>query len=211
MAVADLPPSLKSSTTSIAEAVEPDLEGLLAGGWKGFDAGTEILVVRDLSATLGGTMIADVRYEGLQPDIRRVGRTRMGRIRELAPDVSLRDWATALGVSAQAIRNWSHREPPDRPQLETVLRLLQDVSARRPRLDQWLKQPLSPDGIRPLDLMAHSNWRAFRASARLVPAASNRKGVSPAMEARLIERHRALRAVRGPEPQVDDRGTDDAS
>jgi hypothetical protein len=210
MPIADLPPSLKSGTISVAESVGPDIESLLAGSWKGFDSGTEILVLRDRSATLGGTMIADVRYEGLQPDIRRVGGTRMGRIRELAPDLSLRDWAAALSVSPQAISNWSHREPADRPELETVLRELQAVSGRRPQLGAWLKAPLSVDGLRPVDLIPRNNWHAFRASARLV-APSVRRNVSPTMAARANERHRSRRAVVGPEPSADFATDDDAS
>ena len=210
MPIADLPPSLKSRTVSVNETIGPDFERLLAGGWKGFDSGTEILVVRDHSATLGGTMIADVRYEGLLPDIRRVGATRMGRIRELAPEISLRDWAAALDVSPQAISNWSQREPGDRPELETVLRELQAAVARRPLLGLWLKEPLSVDGPRPIDLISHGNWRAFRASTRLVPSIA-RRTVSPTMTGRAAARHRERRAVSGPEPAADRNSDDDSS
>jgi len=203
MPIADLPPSLQSGTVSVADTVEPNLEELLAGIWSGVGSGTQILVVRDLSATLGGTMIADVRYEGLQPDIRRVGATRMGRIREMAPEVSLRDWAKALGVSPQAIRNWSHREPNDRPELETLLRELQSAESRRPDLSRWLKEPISANSdVRPLDLVSAGKWRAFRAAARLVPA-GRRKVVTPTTSARAAQRHRERRAVTGPEARLD--------
>jgi hypothetical protein len=212
MTVAEMPPSLESGTRSIAALAEQAPGPRIDGALKSFDAGTAILKVRDLTDTLGGTMLIAVAYEGLQPDVRRATAPRMARIRELAPTVSLRDWANVLGVSPQAVRNWSTREPPNRPELAKILRSLEEASLRRPLLGRWLKEPVVPDGPRPLDFMADQNWRAFRASSRLGSTASQRRDApSSAMQARLRERHGSRRAVSGPEPAAAEEGADDPS
>jgi DNA-binding transcriptional regulator YiaG len=210
MTVAELPPSLEPGTKSLAALSQQEPRPKIDSAWKSFDAGTAILKVRDLTDTLGGTMLIAVEYEGLRPDVRRATATRMARIREMAPTVSLRDWASVLGVSPQAVRNWSTREPPNRPELAKILRSLEEASLRRPLLGRWLKERVVPDGPRPIDFMADQNWRAFRASSRLGPAASPRKVASSSeMQARLRERHGSRRAVSGPEPPPAEDGAED--
>jgi hypothetical protein len=210
MTVAGLPPSLEPGTRSCAALAEQEPGSTIVSAWKSFDAGTAILKVRDLTDALGGTMLIAVEYEGLQPDVRRATAPRMARIRELAPTVSLRDWANVLGVSPQAVHNWSTREPPNRPELAKILGSLEEASLRRPLLGRWLKDRIVPNGPRPLDFMADQNWRAFRASSRLGPTASQRRDApSSAMQARLRERHGSRRAVSGPEPAAAEDAVDD--
>ena len=83
MTVAELPASLQSGTKSLAALAKPESDPRIDSAWKSFDAGTAILKVRDLTGTLGGTMLIAVEYEGLRPDVRTVTATRMARIREL--------------------------------------------------------------------------------------------------------------------------------
>jgi hypothetical protein len=102
MTVAEMPPSLESGTRSIAALAEQAPGPRIDGAWKSFDAGTAILKVRDLTDTLGGTMLIAVAYEGLQPDVRRATAPRMARIR----------WAFRPRQCAIGVRE-SHRIAPN--------------------------------------------------------------------------------------------------
>ena len=207
MTVADMPPSLETETRLVAALVRlgPARGSTVRG--RAPTLAPQSCRLRDLTDTFAGTMLIAVHYEGPRPDLRRVGNTDGGRIRQLAPTVSLSDWANALGVSPQAVSNWSKREPPDRPELAKVLGSLEEASWRRPAFGRWLKEP-GPSGGPSARL---TSWRTelarFRRASRLVPVRRSGSSVqAPSLRRACASATGPYARSRGPEPAACRRG-----
>ena len=131
------------------------------------DCGTRALpVIRVDDQPSGAFFVRLLRDTGVELETR--PRTRMGRIRALAP-LALRQWAEVFHVSHSAIRDWEKQET-ERDKLDQVLELMREAGTRRSDLSAWLVQDVPSLGVRPLDLLAADRWRAFRGAMRIQPS-----------------------------------------
>ena len=212
MTVAELPASLQSGTKSLAALAKPESDPRIDSAWKSSTparpssrsaTSPELLAARCLPPSSTKAFV-----QMCVPLRRRVWRESASSHRLSHSGTGPACWVCRhrrLAIGARVSRLVV-------PELETILGSLQEASTRRPLLGRWLKEPIASDGPRPLDLMAQQNWRAFRASARLVPVASQRsEAPSSLSRARLRERHGALRAVSGPEPAPAEEGALDGA
>ena len=152
---------------------------------------TAVELVSDLRSALGGTSFVELTYDNLSGNPFRGTATRMGELRTLAPDLSLREWAEAFGVTKQTISNWVVSEPRERPELDAAVVALRGAAVRHPGLSAWLRASLPSSDRSPLDLVRDRRWRALRAATRLkAPIATETQA-----SARMREAVRARRAL----------------
>jgi hypothetical protein len=152
--------------------------GLLEATWLCCDSlvsetlsgATAVDIVNDLRTVLGGTSFLELTYDNITSDPFRSTATRMAELRALAPGLSLREWAAGLGVTKQAIKNWTVAEPRERPELNEAITALRAASIRHADVSSWLRSPLPGSERIPLDLVRDRRWRALRAATRLKPA-----------------------------------------
>jgi hypothetical protein len=142
---------------------------------------TAIEMVNDLRTTLEGTSFVELAYDNITLNPFRATGTRMRSLRALAPDLSLRQWADAFGVTKQAISNWVSTEPRARPELDEAAAALRAAAMRHPDLSGWLRSPLPGSSRSPLDLVRDRRWKALSAAARLKAPIRTEAGATQSM------------------------------
>jgi transcriptional regulator with XRE-family HTH domain len=166
---------------------------------------TSVGAVTDLRTDLGGTTLLEIAYDPLLESPFRSSATRMGRLRSLAQGLAMREWADALGVSKQAVHKWVSDEPPDRPELDEALALLNRAAGWHTDLASWLRTPLPNSEYNPLRLVREGRWRAARTAVRLKPPVGVGAMPSATMRSEADELRRVARSLAGGDaPATDD-------
>jgi hypothetical protein len=112
------------------------------------------------------TLAESVSFEGHVAPL--VKPSRMQRIRDVAP-LSLRVWGDVFGVSHTTVLNWIEgEEPPDRPEVDRVLSIVERAAHRFRDVESWLKSPLGRLSTTPLSLLQRQRWRALEGALSIV-------------------------------------------
>lgn len=147
--------------------------------------GTQVTERYDLRGGVGTTLSSPVVFEG--PFTPVVQPTRMAKVRDLAPEVTMKEWGEVFGVSRQTVNAWLATEPKSRPELDDVVASLNQAATFHTGVGRWLRSPVPGMDIKPIELLRSKRWRAFHGAVRAQAAPATNLAANTLMERRRAE------------------------